>query len=163
MKVMFYLSGVKQLFFTKNSLFMKWFLLIPAMLITLNCMAQTKLPQIRMDETGWGTKFKIGDNQASKSTVFRHIEQNRNATGDAYALFLKANQQNTASWIWFSAFCIGSGLALYGSISDGPASSLAVTGYVLMGVNATGSLITAFRASDNYTKSVDTYNRFAGY
>lgn len=133
------------------------------MLIALHCMAQTKLPKISMNETGWGTKFEIGDNKASKSTVFRHIEQNRNATGEAYALFLKANQQNTASWIWFSAFCIGSGLALYGGIADSPSSSMALTGYGLMAVNGTGAIITAFRASGNYQKSVDTYNRFAGY
>lgn len=143
---------------------MKW-LLIPALLAVLNVQAQTtgKLPKLRMNESGFSMNFEIGDKDATKKDVLKHLEANRAATGEAYYLFQKANQQNTASWIWMTAAIIGSGLCIYGIATEGPTSSAALTGGGLFLVTATGAVIVSFQSSSNYKKSVSTYNRFAGY
>lgn len=144
---------------------MKW-LLIPAFLAVLHVQAQTtdaKLPKLRMNNTGFSLRFEIGDKDATKKDVFSHLQTNRGATGEAYYLFEKANRQNTSSWIWFAAACVGGALCLYGVGTDGPTSTASLTGGGIFLVTATAAVITSVGASSNYQKSVDTYNRFAGY
>lgn len=144
---------------------MKW-LLIPALFAALSLQAQTtanKLPKMTMIEGAFSTKFNIGNQIVSKRDAFAHLLKNKNTTGDAYATFRKANQQNTAAWLWLGTMCIGGALAVYGVATNGLTSNSALLGYGFTAIGATGSLITAFSSSKNYQKSVNTYNKFAGY
>jgi hypothetical protein len=54
-------------------------------------------------------------------------------------------------------------LAIYGTAVDGPTSTSAILGYGLTAISGTAGFIVALNASKNYQKSVDTYNKFAGY
>lgn len=144
---------------------MRW-LLIPALLAVLNVQAQntsSKLPKLRISENFFGTRYEIGDKDATKKDMLAHLKANQTATGEAYYLFEKANRQNTNSWIWLGAACVGGALCIYGIATDGPSSTASLAGGGLFVVSATAGLISSFGAAANYQRSVDTYNRFAGY
>lgn len=144
---------------------MKW-LLIPALFASLCLQAQTtttKLSKMTVLEGSFITKFDIGDKTVSRKDAALYLQKNQNSTGEAYSIFKKANQQNTATWLWFGTMCIGGALAIYGSATDGVTSSPALTGIGFTVLGGTVALITSIGASKNYKKSVDTYNRFAGY
>ena len=144
---------------------MKW-LLIPALLLLSQlASAQTKLPRMTMQE-GLGTKFQVGDLTLTRRAAFDYLQKNQNATGEAYALFKKGNEQNAASWIWLATACIGAGLSIYGIAQNpdkGITSAPALAGIGILAVGSTGALIASFSASKYYRRSVEAYNHFAGY
>lgn len=139
---------------------MKW-LLIPALFAALSLRAQTnKLPQMTIQE-GLSTRFGIGEMTVSKRDAFRHLQKNQNSTGEAYALFSKANNQNTAAWLWIGTMTICGAMGVYSMATDKTTSS--IIWYSAAGLSGTTSIILSFSAASNYRKSVATYNRFAGY
>lgn len=144
---------------------MKWFL-IPALLLLMGSMnAQTKLPRMTMLEGFSSTKFQVGENTLSRRDAFAYLGKNKNSTAEAYALFLKGNQQNTASWLWLATACIGGGLMVYGitAADKGIKSAPGLTGAGIFVIGSTAALISSFGATRNYKRAVNSYNRFAGY
>ena len=140
-------------------LFLPAFLLLMA--ATLPAQTVSKLPKITMIEGGLSTKYDIGNERKRKSEVKNHLRKNENATGEAYALWKKADSQNGASAAWMVAMIAGGGLLVTGILKENKPAMYGGGGIVV--ISTILCLSSGSNATKNYQKSVNAYNKAAGY
>ncbi len=140
-------------------------LFLPAFLIfvaaTLTAQTTSKLPKITLIEGGLSLKYNIGDERKSKSEVKNHLRKNENATGEASALWKKADAQNGASTAWMVAMIAGGALLVTGILKENNPAIYGGGGIAAAG--AIFSLSYGSNSNKNYRKSVAAYNKAAGY
>lgn len=146
---------------------MKCIFIFLLVLFTLPAIGQTtttKLPKLIMTEGFWSTKYDLGEQRMPQKAIELHLNKNQPITREAYSLWRKAKAQNTAAWLW-TVVMISGGTSMLVSVAKGHSFSEAVpligAGTMLLG--GTCGVISASNATNNFQRSVEAYNKAAGY